>query len=385
MAVATVGSREPRLSLELTESDTVPEYNSQWVVLGGWVLGWILLWRVPHLPRNTPDVPMGPVTIIIPARNEAQRLPGLLGPLTEGLPAAAHVVVVDDHSSDGSGEVAGRYPRVRVLCAPDLPAGWTGKTWACHTGAQVAPPGDLVFLDADVELRPDVLARALATRRERGGLVSVWPYHRVVQPYEHLSVLFNVTTLMGIGAGSLFPPRNLREATGPMIVTTTADYVRVGGHESVRGDILEDLRLGRRYAELGLPVAVLGGGKDVAFRMYGEGLLSLVRGCSRNIGRGTFILSPARIAAIAVWLACAYGAFRWAGGLRTWPAYVLTGMFVVQMGVLFRQVGAFGWVDALLYPVHLLFFTLLFVLGIFSVRVSRRVHWRGRSVRMMDE
>lgn len=363
----------------------MPEYNSQWVAFGGWLLGWVLLWRVPHLPRNAPADPMAPVTIIIPARNEAQRLPGLLGPLTDGLPAPAQVVVVDDHSTDGTREVAERYPRVRVLSAPDLPAGWTGKTWACHTGAQVAPPGDLVFLDADVELRPDVLARALAMRRERGGLISVWPYHRVVHPYEHLSALFNVTTLMGIGAGSLLPPRNVREAVGPMIVTTTADYARVGGHESVREDVLEDLRLGRRYADLGLPVAVVGGGKDVSFRMYGEGLLSLVRGCLRNLGRGTFILSPLRIAGIVVWLACAYGAFRWAGGLTNWPAFALTAMFAVQMGVLFRQVGAFGWVDAVLYPVHLLFFALLFLLGIFSVRVSRRVHWRGRSVRMADD
>jgi 4,4'-diaponeurosporenoate glycosyltransferase len=242
-----------------------------------------------------------------------------------------------------------------------------------------------VFLDADVELRPEALARALAMRRERGGLVSVWPYHRVVHPYEHLSALFNVTAFMGIGAGSLLPPQNLREAAGPMIVTTTVDYARVGGHEAVRGDVVEDLSLGRLYAESGLPVAVLGGGEDVAFRMYGEGVLSLVRGCLRSLGRGTFVLSPARIAGIIAWLTCAYGAFLWAGGLKTWPAFVLTTMFAVQMGVLFRQMGTFGWVDAVLYPVHLLFFTFVFLLGIFSVRVSRRVHWRGRSVRMVDE
>ena len=59
-------------------------------------------------------------------------------------------------------------------------------------------------------------------------------------------------------------------------------------------------------------------------------------------------------------------------------------MFAVQMGVLFRQMGSFGCVDAVLYPVHLLFFTLVFLLGIFRVRISRRVHWRGRSVRMAD-
>ena len=75
---------------------------------------------------------------------------------------------------------------------------------------------------------------------------------------------------------------------------------------------------------------------------------------------------------------------RWAGGLKTWQAYALSGMFAVQMYAMFRQVGAFGWHDALLYPVHLVFFTVVFVLGIFSVRVNRRVHWRGRKVRTVD-
>lgn len=353
--------------------------------MGGWILGWILLWRVPRLPRRASEGPMDPVTVVVPARNEAGRLPDLLGPLTEGLPDTAQVVVVDDHSTDGTGDVARRYRHVRVVTAPALPPGWTGKAWACHNGAQAAAPGDLVFLDADVQLRPEALARALAMRRERGGLVSVWPYHRAVHAYEHLSALFNVVTFMAVGTGSLLRPRNLREALGPMVVTTTADYARVGGHEAVRAEVVEDLRLGRRYAEAGLPVEVVGGGSDVAFRMYGEGLLGLVDGWVKSFGCGIFAVSLARVAGIIFWITCAYGAFLWMGGLRTWPAYALTAMFAVQMGVMFRQVGTFGWLDALLYPVHLVFFTAVFAIGIFRARVSRRVRWRGRSVRVADE
>lgn len=360
-------------------------HTPHWIALGGWILGWILLWRVPRLPRRVPDSPMGPVTIVVPARNEAQRLPDLLGALTAGLPDTAQVVVVDDHSTDGTGDVARRYPHVQVLAAPALPPGWTGKAWACHNGARAAAPGDLVFLDADVQLRPDALARALAMRRERGGLVSVWPYHRAVRAYEHLSALFNVASFMAIGAGSLLRPRNLREALGPMVVTTTADYAKVGGHEAVRADVVEDLSLGRRYAEAGLPVEVLGGGGDVSFRMYGEGPLGLVEGWVKSFGCGIFAVSPVRVAGIIFWIVCAYGAFLWMGGLRSWPAYTLTAMFAVQMGVMFRQMGAFGWVDALLYPVHLVFFTLVFVVGIFRARVARRVRWRGRSVPVTDD
>jgi hypothetical protein len=200
-----------------------------------------------------------------------------------------------------------------------------------------------------------------------------------------LSALFNVTAFMGVGTGSLFPPRNAREAMGPMIVTNTADYARVGGHETVKEDVVEDLRLGRRYAEAGLPVAVLGGGDDVSFRMYGEGLLSLVRGCSRSLGRGTFVLSPVRIAGIIAWITCAFGSFLWASGPGRWPGLGLMVLFALQMGVQFRQMGSFGWIDAVLYPVHLFFFGSVFLLGLLNVRIFRRVHWRGRTVPMLDE
>ena len=190
---------------------------SHWIALAGWALGWILFWRLPRLPRGpvSEESPV-PVTIVVPARNEAQRLPALLGSLLEGLPDSAQVIVVDDHSTDGTADVARRHPNVRVVAAPDLPTGWTGKAWACQVGSGPAPPGDLVFLDADVEVGPGAIARALATRRARGGLLSVWPYHRVVHAYEHLSALFNVATVMALGAASLPRPREPR-VHGPLV------------------------------------------------------------------------------------------------------------------------------------------------------------------------
>jgi 4,4'-diaponeurosporenoate glycosyltransferase len=324
------------------------------------------------------------LTIVVPARNEAQRLPALLRSLVEGLPDGTQVIVVDDHSTDGTAEIAQRHPHVCVVAAPDLPAGWTGKAWACHVGARFAPPGNLVFLDADVEVGSGAIARALAMRRARGGLVSVWPYHRVVHAYEHLSALFNVATVMALGAASLLRPRHARVAVGPMIVTTTDDYMAVGGHESVRSEIVEDLGLGRRYADANLKVTIIGGGADVSFRMYGDGLRSLVRGWVKSFGCGPPFIAPLRIFGIAFWIVCAYGAFMWAGGLRTVPGVALTALFAVQMGVLFRQVGNFGWLDALLYPVHLAFFTAVFALGIYQVRVRRSIHWRGRDVAVVE-
>ncbi len=102
-------------------------FTPHWIALGGWIVGWILLWRVPRLPRRAPESPMGPVTIIIPARNEAQRLPGLLGPLTDGLSDVAKIVVVDDHSTDGTGEVAATLPRRARIVRPGSARGVDGE------------------------------------------------------------------------------------------------------------------------------------------------------------------------------------------------------------------------------------------------------------------
>ena len=70
----------------------------------------------------------------------------------------------------------------------------------------------------------------------------------------------------------------------------------------------------------------------------------------------------------------------WAHGLPQIGSVVLTGLFAAQMWVLFRQVGRFGIVDALLYPVHVAFLTVVTVVGLFRAHVLRRVRWRGREL-----
>ncbi len=89
--------------------------------LAAWLAGWGLLSRVPRLPRLAPAVADDPVTVVIPARNEATSLPALLGDLEAARPAGARVVVVDDHSDDGTAEVAAGFSFVRVERAPPSP------------------------------------------------------------------------------------------------------------------------------------------------------------------------------------------------------------------------------------------------------------------------
>ncbi|MEJ7585005.1 MAG: glycosyltransferase, partial [Acidimicrobiales bacterium] len=157
-------------------------------VAGRLLLGVWLLWRI-GAPPGGPRRPT--CSVIVPARNEAHVLPASVGALASQLGPGDELIVVDDDSLDDTGLVAAT-AGARVLDAPALPPGWTGKTWACSTGAAAATGEVLCFVDADTTLAPGALDRLVRTQASGGGMVSSCPYHGLRRPYERLSALFNL-------------------------------------------------------------------------------------------------------------------------------------------------------------------------------------------------
>ena len=356
----------------------------------GWAVGWYLWGRPRRLAdhREARPEPQVPVVVIIPARDEAK----VLGPLLDDLLAqerpAARIVVVDDHSRDATAEVAAaRGPRVEVLAAPALPAGWAGKTWACHTGVQavaptLAPDDLLVFCDADVRLAPDALGLVAAAAGE-GGATSVQPFHRTERAGEQLSLCCGLVALMALGAGRCDrPPSGL---SGPLIATTVADYAQAGGHEAVRSEVIEDVALGQRYLRAGLNVSVLLGGPSVRYRMYPEGLRQLVEGWSKNLASGAGAVPRWRTALTIGWVtalgSAAVDLIGAVGGSQPLlPALLLYAACCAQIAVLGRRHGTFGVPTALVYPVPLAAFVGLFLRSTYSTFVHHSVVWRGRTL-----
>ncbi len=345
-----------------------------------WILGWLLCHRLPRLPEAGPKGAPPDFSVLIPARNEANSLPHLLAALERQSLKPLEVIVIDDHSSDGTAASA-RAAGVRVMQPPPLPPGWCGKTWALHHGSRSSRGELLVFLDADTEPGPQFLARIVAAQQRLGGLVSVQPYHRTERAYEQLSLLFNLVGLMAVPLGE-----QAGVAFGPAMATSRRDYELVGGHGAVADKVVEDWFLAHLYDSASLPVSAYIGQGQIAYRMYPGGLGDLVVGFDKNFATAAGEVRWPRMLAVLLWLSGLFW-MAWAlpASLLGWPLVgnpdpwinlVIYAAYAVQLLLLSRQVGRFSWIN-LVFPVPVLFFLGVFLLAIVNLERGS-VSWKGR-------
>ncbi len=360
-----------------------------WFIVLRLLIGVSLLWRLRALPvarRAATDAT--PCAVVVPARDEAGNLGPVLAAVRPQLQPDDELLVIDDHSRDDTADVAAGHG-VTVIAAPALPAGWTGKSWACWTGAGATSQPVLCFLDADTVLAPGSLARVVNAVESGGGLVSVQPYHRVPTPVERLSALFNVVALMGTGAFTLLGERVAsRAAFGPVLAVRRADYARLGGHRAVASNVLDDVALAHRWRGAGLPVRCFAGRDDVSFRMYPGGLRSLVEGWTKNFATGAGAIRPLVALLTALWVSLPLQALWWLGrlalpGRSVQQVLVAAGLYVVTAGQLWwmlRRVGSFGLMTAALFPLPTIAFAVVFVRSLVQTLGRRTVRWKGRPV-----
>ncbi|WP_280399373.1 glycosyltransferase [Nocardia carnea] len=230
------------------------------------------------------------VTVCVPARDEADRLPALIADLRAqtGI-ARLRILVLDDDSADDTAERAARAidgdPRctlVRGTAEP--PPGWTGKAAACRVLAGTAEhlarssgPADgvLIFLDADIRLAPGALAAAVAELRDRAvALVSPWPEQQAGTVAERL-----IQPLLCWSWASTLPVRSADRTTltstvvacGQFLVFDAAAYRAIGGHAAVAGSATEDLDIARALRRAGYRTALVAAGPFARTRMYRDG------------------------------------------------------------------------------------------------------------------
>jgi 4,4'-diaponeurosporenoate glycosyltransferase len=357
------------------------------LVLVGGLAGAAFICRPPLLPLEVDAATLGAtsphvrsVSVVIPARDEAASLPMLLASLAPPRAGLFEVLVVDDASTDATVAVAAA-GGARVVPSGGPSPGWTGKTWACAVGARHAAGTTLVFLDADTWLAADGLDRILAAHADLGGdgLLSVQPFHVTREPYEQLSALANVVPVLASGMAAVRRPRRGGVAFGPCLVTSRGALDAVGGFAAVRSDTVEDIALAHRYRLLDRPVRCFAGGDVLRFRMYPDGLRSLVQGWTKNLAAGAGGAPLVPTVGAVLWV-CALSAAAFAPFTAAPWGLGLYAAMAVQLRLMLRCLGDFRWWTWAAFPIALFAFVVLFLRS-GALRLLRRpVRWRGREV-----
>ena len=353
-----------------------------------WLLGFYFLWHIPRLNQTShPQHGDAGVSVIIPARDEEINLTRLLESLDLQNLESTEIIVVDDQSQDKTVEIAEKFGH-RVIRSSTPPDSWLGKPWACWQGAEAASHEILLFLDADVALEPGAASRLLANFLDGEGLLTVQPFHLMRKNYERLSAIFNIVAMAGVNA---FTPLRLRlkpaGAFGPCMMCRKEVYFEVGGHKIARNAILESLPLGNAFIKAGQTVRCFGGQGSVIFRMYPEGLRSLVEGFSKGFASGANAISIGIMILLVCWI---FGGISLTRHLVEALIYgnetaavswlVLDLLYAAQIHWMLARIGNFGKRTALFFQIPLVFFVLIFTLSLIKTTVIGRSRWKGRVI-----
>jgi len=229
---------------------------------------WQAAQRDDELSMATPPPGAWPrVIAVVPARDEAEVIgENIASLMRQDYPGAFTVIVVDDHSRDGTAAAArhaaaaaGAADRLTVLSAPALPTGWTGKLWAANQGVELAaslpePPKFLLLTAADIHYSADTLTRLVA-RAERHGLVlsSLMAKLRCESAAERALVPAFIFFFQ-----MLYPfawvnrtERATAAAAGGCILVRRRSLAAAGGIEAIRGELIDDCALARRLKSHG--------------------------------------------------------------------------------------------------------------------------------------
>jgi chlorobactene glucosyltransferase len=216
------------------------------------------------------------ISVLIPARNEENKIGPCVKSLLDQDYPNYQVIVLDDNSDDRTAEILetirSKDKRLQVIQGKTLPPGWLGKHWACHQLYLAADGEYLMFTDSDTVHTPQTLANsAAAMAEENADMISIIPRHilgslseKLVMPFFALGV-FAVVPLL-----SRFRPKSVTNmsSSGKLMLFRRRAYKLSGGFEGIRQNVLDDLELPKRIKAAGFRYRLFDGTNNVSCRMY---------------------------------------------------------------------------------------------------------------------
>jgi len=337
------------------------------------------------------------LTVIVPARNEEDCIGACLESLVSQsdefflLGRDWELLVVDDSSTDATNSIAHEFPGVTVMHPLRLEKGWTGKANACWSAAQKAHGRWLLFTDADTIHEPGNLRRAMhEAEKYKVGVLSYSPKQLVSGIWQRalMPLVFCELAISYPPEKVSNPELRIAAANGQFLLTSREAYTALGGHASVKGDVLEDVELAflakRRKVGLRFRYAE----DALSTRMY-RTTAAMIEGWTKNLA-----LLFANALMLAAWRVL--DLFLLVGlPLLAWKFWNLQVAYVPWMtaGVLLMLVwlrnlwrfyarvmkSNFPFSDCLLSPVALPLFAFLLYRSWFQNRILHQVSWKGRT------
>ena len=338
------------------------------------------------------------LTVIIPARNENECLADCLESLVSQsekvfeLGRDWELIVVDDHSTDRTAEIARGFAGVTVIGAGKLEPGWTGKNNALWTAARRARGRWLLFTDADTNHEPGNLHRALHEAvRYKVGMLSYSPRQIVsgLAQRSLMPLIFSELALAYPPAKVSDPAERIAAANGQFLLIEREAYRRLGGHAMVAEEVLEDVELAFLAKRRRIGLRFRYAADAVSTRMY-RTTAAMIEGWTKNLA-----LLFSNCLALALWrvldilllvvlplLAAELWNMHFAPHVMPW---VYDGWLIVLLWVrnLFRFYGRvaksnFPFLDCAIAPLGLPLFVVLLYSSWYQHRILKRVSWKGR-------
>jgi glycosyltransferase involved in cell wall biosynthesis len=339
------------------------------------------------------------LTVIVPARNEEDCLGACLESLVRQsedvflLGRDWELIVVDDDSTDRTAEIARSYPGVTVLKAAKLEKGWTGKANAIWTAARKARGRWLLFTDADTVHEPGDLHRGMhEATRHKAGMLSYSP-RQIVTGFLQRSLMPLVFCELALAyppAKVSDPAQRVAAANGQYLLIERESYRRMGGHQSVRDKVLEDVELAFIAKRRKIGIRFRYADDAVATRMY-RSTAAMMEGWTKNLA-----LLFDNALALALWRALDFllifglpvlafelwnahftqHSLAWLGA-----GWVLLILWLRNLVRFYARVAKsnFPFVDCAVTPLGLPLFVFLLYRSWFQHKMLKQVDWKGRT------
>ncbi|MEJ2544295.1 MAG: glycosyltransferase [Calditrichaceae bacterium] len=216
------------------------------------------------------------VSLLIPARNEENNIKKCLEHLVKQDYKNFEIIVLDDNSQDGTSkavqELQRQFSGIKLIQGQSLPNGWTGKNWACHQLGKAASGKVFIFTDADTIQDPTAVSRTLGwIQKYNLGMLSTFPQQHSKSFAEKLIVPiidFFIYSMLPLWSTYYINSSVFAAANGQWIAIEKDVYDKIGGHESVKNEIVEDIKLNKLAKQFGIKTLTTAGTNIVYCNMY---------------------------------------------------------------------------------------------------------------------